>query len=105
MKSLVATVSVSMLLGSYLALAQQSPAPHPSMNFFGASRPIGDGGNLGGLAGADAHCQALAAAVGAGRRTWHAYLSWNSSHATTGCSQAAFEKEGGAGLFYCFAIN
>ena len=38
-------------------------------------RPIGDGGNLGGLAGADAHCQELAAAVGAGNKTWHAYLS------------------------------
>jgi hypothetical protein len=39
------------------------------------SEPIGDGGNLGGLAGADAHCQTLAAAVGAGNRIWHAYLS------------------------------
>jgi hypothetical protein len=36
---------------------------------------MGKGGNLGGLAGADAHCQALAAAVGAGGHTWHAYLS------------------------------
>ena len=36
---------------------------------------ISKGGNLGGLAGADAHCQALAAAVGAGGHTWHAYLS------------------------------
>jgi len=33
------------------------------------------GGDLGGLAGADAHCQALAAAVGAGGHSWHAYLS------------------------------
>ena len=32
-------------------------------------------GNLGGLRGADARCQKLAAAVGAGRKTWHAYLS------------------------------
>jgi hypothetical protein len=45
------------------------------MNFFVISKPIGDGGNLGGLAGADAQCQALAAAVGAGNHTWHAYLS------------------------------
>ena len=35
----------------------------------------GKGGDLGGLAGADAHCQALAQAVGAGSKTWHAYLS------------------------------
>ena len=45
------------------------------MNFFVTSEPIGDGGNLGGLAGADAHCQLLATAAGAGNRTWHAYLS------------------------------
>ena len=45
------------------------------MTFFVTSEPIGDGGNLGGLAGADAHCQILAEAVGAGDRTWHAYLS------------------------------
>ena len=45
------------------------------MNFFVTSEPIGDGGNLGGLAGADAHCQQLAAKVGVGNRSWHAYLS------------------------------
>jgi hypothetical protein len=39
------------------------------MTFFVTSRPVGDGGNLGGLAGADAHCQTLAAAVGAGDQT------------------------------------
>jgi hypothetical protein len=59
---------------SSAALAQQAAADR-SMSFFVTSRPIGDGGNLGGLAGADAHCQALATAVGAGHRTWHAYLS------------------------------
>ena len=37
----------------------------------------GDGANLGGLAGADAHCQALATAAGQGSKTWHAYLSAN----------------------------
>src|SRR5262249_41021798 len=36
---------------------------------------LGKGGDLGGLAGADARCQSLAAGVGAGTRTWHAYLS------------------------------
>src|SRR5581483_10600784 len=49
--------------------------PSPMMNFFVTSVPIGHGGNLGGLAGADAHCQQLAAAAGAGNHTWHAYLS------------------------------
>jgi hypothetical protein len=45
------------------------------MGFFVTSRGPGDGGNLGGLAGADKHCQTLAAAAGAGNRTWRAYLS------------------------------
>lgn len=46
-----------------------------SMSFFVTSAGPGNGANLGGLAGADAHCQKLAAAVGAGNRTWRAYLS------------------------------
>ncbi|MBC5765414.1 hypothetical protein [Ramlibacter albus] len=45
------------------------------MTFFITSRGPGNGGDLGGLAGADAHCQALATAAGAGQRQWRAYLS------------------------------
>ena len=45
------------------------------MTFFVTSRGLGKGGDLGGLAGADAHCQALAQAEGAGDHTWRAYLS------------------------------
>jgi len=56
------------------SVAQQDDEP-PPMGFFITSVGIGDGGNLGGLAGADAHCQSLAAAVGSGNRTWAAYLS------------------------------
>src|SRR5215831_20187858 len=54
------------------------PGTNPSpakMTFFVTSVGMGKGGDLGGLAGADAHCQQLAAAVGAGGKTWHAYLS------------------------------
>jgi len=51
-----------------------APAPMP-MSFFITSVPIGDGANFGGLAGADAHCQKLASAVGRGGATWRAYLS------------------------------
>jgi hypothetical protein len=43
--------------------------------FFVTSKGVGRGGDLGGLAGADAHCQALAAAEGSGDHTWRAYLS------------------------------
>jgi hypothetical protein len=46
-----------------------------NMSFFITSVGSGDGANLAGHAGADAHCQKLAAAVGAGDRTWRAYLS------------------------------
>jgi hypothetical protein len=52
------------------ALAQQS-----NMSFFITSAGPGNGGDLGGLAGADAHCQKLAAAGGAGVKTWRAFLS------------------------------
>ena len=64
-------------VGIGVALAQ-APA---NMSFFVTSTNPGKGGNLGGLAGADAHCQSLAAAVGAGSKTWHAYLSTNSANA------------------------
>lgn len=47
----------------------------PGMSFFVTSKGSGKGGNLGGLAGADALCQDLAKAAGAGNRTWAAYLS------------------------------
>ena len=60
------------------AHAQQPPAQQPPaqpMSFFITSVGTGNGGNLGGLAGADKHCQTLAAAAGAGNRTWRAYLS------------------------------
>jgi hypothetical protein len=63
------------VLASSVAVAQHGMQGGTPMTFFVTSEPIGDGGNLGGLAGADAHCQNLARAVGAGDRTWHAYLS------------------------------
>jgi hypothetical protein len=59
------------------ANAQQPQAPGnaAAMTFFVTSVGSGRGADLGGLAGADAHCQALARAAGAGQRTWRAYLS------------------------------
>jgi hypothetical protein len=45
------------------------------LSFFITSKGLGRGGDLGGLAGADAHCQALAKAEGSGDHTWRAYLS------------------------------
>jgi hypothetical protein len=74
--SVVFAVITLSVLGSSLALAQQGgqPPPPQPLGFFIASGP-GNGGNLGGLAGADAICQRLAAAAGGGSRTWRAYLS------------------------------
>ena len=50
-------------------------APPPKMSFFVTSVGIGDGGKLGGIAGADAHCQKLAATAGRGDAKWVAYMS------------------------------
>ena len=96
MRWILVTLTVAIVPGSYLLLAQQPPAagqgggqgqgaggaqgrgpaaPPQPMSFFITSVPKGDGANYGGLAGADAYCQSLAAAAGRGGATWHAYLS------------------------------
>lgn len=71
MKPLLFTLSAITLLAQQPA-QKQSPAP---MSFFITSVGMGNGANLGGLAGADAHCQKLAAAAGSTNTTWKAYLS------------------------------
>jgi hypothetical protein len=58
-----------------LALGAGANAQQANMSFFVTSVGSGNGANLGGIAGADKHCQDLAAAAGAGSKTWHAYLS------------------------------
>ena len=65
--------SASLLLGMPLAL--QAHEVDNKMSFFLTSQGPGNGADLGGLAGADSHCQKLANSVGAGDKTWHAYLS------------------------------
>jgi len=93
--SMLAPLALVVLASSYLAIAaiaQQPPAPAPGqargqqgppqpMSFFVTSVGKGDGANVGGLAGADAHCQALASAAGRGSAMWHAYLSTQGSNA------------------------
>jgi hypothetical protein len=73
-KAKSALVITSVLLAAIgvtaLARAQQN-----TMSFFITSVGLGKGGNLGGLEGADRHCQSLAQAAGAGGKTWRAYLS------------------------------
>jgi hypothetical protein len=71
------------LLAALLALGCSAAlAQNQSMSFFVTSAGSGKGADLGGLAGADKHCQSLAQGAGAGKRTWHAYLSTQASGAT-----------------------
>ena len=64
-----------------LGLNAGAPAQQSGMTFFITSAGSGKGADLGGLAGADKHCQTLAAAAGAGKHTWRAYLSTTGSPA------------------------
>ena len=56
-------------------VVRHGPPSSSGMTFFITSAGSGKGADFGGLAGADKHCQTLAAAAGAGGKTWHAYLS------------------------------
>ncbi len=79
MKTLsVLALSLLAILGARALLAQDAPTT-TRMSFFITSAGPGNGADQGGLAGADRHCQALAEAVGAGDRTWRAYLSASGS--------------------------
>ena len=62
-------------LASSAAVEAQESADAGAMSFFITSAGPGNGADLGGLEGADQHCQTLASAAGAGDRTWRAYLS------------------------------
>jgi hypothetical protein len=81
------------LAAGCLALTTHTTA-QSKMSFFVTSVGSGNGGNLGGLAGADKHCQALAAKAGAGGRTWRAYLS------TTGAGSVNARDRIGKGPWY-----
>src|SRR5881409_3577722 len=82
MKKTLVILGATMVLalGTIALIAQQREGqrgggPPPPMSFFITSVGKGDGANYGGLAGADAYCQMMAAAAGRGAATWHAYLS------------------------------
>ncbi len=75
MKKIISTLaSVVFLAMSSLAFAQGT-----SLSFFVTSSNLGNGADLGGLQGADAHCQKLATTVNAGNKKWRAYLSTTAS--------------------------
>jgi hypothetical protein len=71
--------SVGLMAAGFVAPAQAQQAN--SMTFFVTSAGPGKGADLGGLAGADAHCGKLAQAAGSTGKTWHAYLSTQGANA------------------------
>lgn len=73
-KSLLTLAATSGVALTMVTLQAQDDEP-PEMGVFITSVGLGDGGNLGGVEGADAHCQQLAANAGLGHRSWQAYLS------------------------------
>ena len=75
LKTSVLAVSAIALLGIASSLSAQTGKPETKMSFFVTNVGSGKGADYGGLAGADNHCQTLAQAVGASRRTWRVYLS------------------------------
>lgn len=77
-----------------LAQPAAQPPPDTSLSFFITSTGLGDGAKLGGLAGADAHCAALATAAGTTGKTWRAYLS------TTGAGAVDARDRIGSGPWY-----
>ena len=78
---LAASMAVLVLAPAHSARAQ-SAGSAADMTFFVTSVGSGKGADLGGLEGADRHCQSLAQAAGAGQKTWHAYLSTQAAGGT-----------------------
>jgi hypothetical protein len=74
--------------------AQAADMEDTSMSFFITSIGSGQGANLGGLQGADAHCAALASAAGSNGKTWRAYLS------TSGANTVHARERIGQGPWY-----
>jgi hypothetical protein len=74
-RKVLPVVSIAALASATWLMHDAWSADGSPMTFFVTSTGSGKGADLGGLAGADSHCQALAKAAGAGSHTWHAYLS------------------------------
>lgn len=94
--TLLASLTVLSLLGAHDILAQDYTA-NDNMSFFITSAGPGIGADLGGLDGADNHCQALAEAVGSEEPVWHAYLS---AHATESSAAVNARDRIGDGPWY-----
>ncbi|MCF1742932.1 hypothetical protein [Paradevosia shaoguanensis] len=69
------TIALAVASATFLAVTSPAALAQDSMSFFVTSVGLGDGANLGGLEGADAHCLKLAEAAGVSGKEWRAYLS------------------------------
>jgi hypothetical protein len=74
-------IAIAAAFAAVAAGTAGTQAAESGMTFFITSAGPGDGANLGGLAGADAHCQKLAEAAGASGKTWRAYVSSSKENA------------------------
>ena len=102
----VATLSSFILTGE--SQAQPLPSEYPNVTFFVSSVGGPKGADFGGLAGADKHCQDLAAKVGAGSKTWHAYRSAQAHRWSNGGERSRPHQQGPVGqwsMAYQIAAN
>ena len=97
MKNKKTALFMSIALAAAAASFSAVNSQENEMSFFITSVGSGDGANLGGLAGADAHCQSLAEAAGSRGKTWHAYLS---AHATNTSDAVDARNRIGFGPWY-----
>lgn len=81
---IITLVALFIAVGSVYLYAKKQDSKTNQMTFFLTSINPGKGADLGGLAGADSYCQALAKSAGAGEKTWRAYLSTTSSGGNAG---------------------
>jgi hypothetical protein len=88
-------ISTALILFVLAATGSVAKAQDTTMRFFVTSEGSGDGANLGGLEGADAHCQELAEAAGASGKTWRAYLSTGSVNARDRIGSGPWHNAGG----------
>jgi hypothetical protein len=80
----LSVLACAALMSAGASESAQAQAQAPNTTFFVTSAPIGRGGDLGGLEGADAHCTQLAGTIGAAQgKTWRAYLSTNAAAGAT----------------------
>ncbi len=86
--SILAAAATAALLAACASQAPSTPTTGP-MGFFITSVGSGKGADLGGVAGADAHCQRLASAAGGSGKTWRAYLSVPGANPTAATATAS----------------